>query len=230
MRASGGALAPTSWAFFRTAVPSYAWLERCSRNSTMNGKWRDAASARSHWPNSRRPRGAATGDVIHTAFIHDFTDFAAAVETDRRAIETLGQAPGRLRPTAGHRFRDRRRARADGNRAGRVRRRGQFAGARSTSERATRIVLCRAWRAFVLSAVGPTVHGEGDVHGLVPRLIGIACAKVCPHISATAPTAGRQCTDWTSRTCSALHSKERRHARDCTRSTRKAYELVTPPK
>jgi hypothetical protein len=37
--------------------------------------------------------GAATGDVIHTAFIHDFTDFAAAVETDRRAIETARSGP-----------------------------------------------------------------------------------------------------------------------------------------
>src|SRR4051794_30498630 len=36
-------------------------------------------------------RGAAASDgVIHTAFMHDFTDFAKAAEVDRCAIETIG--------------------------------------------------------------------------------------------------------------------------------------------
>ena len=37
--------------------------------------------------------GAGRSDgVIHLAFIHDFTDFQAAVSTDRRAIEVMGAA------------------------------------------------------------------------------------------------------------------------------------------
>lgn len=38
-------------------------------------------------------RGAAASDgVIHTAFIHDFSDYAANGETDRLAVEALGAA------------------------------------------------------------------------------------------------------------------------------------------
>src|SRR5215813_5222459 len=36
-------------------------------------------------------RGAANVDgVIHTAFIHDYSNYAKSAETDRRAIETIG--------------------------------------------------------------------------------------------------------------------------------------------
>ena len=41
-------------------------------------------------------RGALASDaVIHTAFIHDFTDFAASCGADKLAIETLGGAARR---------------------------------------------------------------------------------------------------------------------------------------
>ncbi|GAB3924218.1 SDR family oxidoreductase [Larkinella terrae] len=42
--------------------------------------------------NSLKQGALETDGVIHTAFIHDFSKYAAAAETDKRAIETLGSA------------------------------------------------------------------------------------------------------------------------------------------
>jgi nucleoside-diphosphate-sugar epimerase len=120
-------------------------------------------------------RGAAASDgVIHTAFKHDFSDFANAAATDRRAIETLGAVlAGSNRPfvvSAG----------TPGLAAGRVLTEddsteiadapiGRF------SEAAALLLAGQGVRVSVIR-LPRSVHGEGD-HGFVPQLINIARAK-----------------------------------------------------
>jgi nucleoside-diphosphate-sugar epimerase len=117
--------------------------------------------------------GAASSDgVIHTAFIHDFLDYAAAAESDRRAIETLGNAlAGSGRPlviTSGTLL---------------LRRQGPLATEKDQSdpnfprksEAAGLAMVSQGVRVSVVR-LPPSVHGDGD-HGFVPRLIGIAREK-----------------------------------------------------
>ena len=116
--------------------------------------------------------GAEAADgVIHLAFNHDFTDYMGAAETDRRAIETLGEAlAGSDRPfvvTSG----------LAGFALGRTMTEDDAADPNSPrgSERAALEFSSRGVRVSVLR-LPPSVHGEGD-HGFVPRLIDIAREK-----------------------------------------------------
>jgi nucleoside-diphosphate-sugar epimerase len=114
-------------------------------------------------------RGAADSDgVVHTAFIHDFSNYAASVEADQRAIETLGNAlAGSGRPllvTSGTRRTPGGGAATEDLPADPSFPRRSEAAALPFASRGVRAVVVR---------LPPTVHGAGD-HGFVPELIRIA--------------------------------------------------------
>jgi nucleoside-diphosphate-sugar epimerase len=113
-------------------------------------------------------RGAEASDgVIHTAFIHDFSNYMESVETDRRAVEALGAAlAGSGRPfviTSGVLGTTEDDAPAPG-------------APRGASEELALSMVDRGVRAMVLR-LPPLVHGEGDHHGFTVRLIDIARRK-----------------------------------------------------
>jgi nucleoside-diphosphate-sugar epimerase len=123
---------------------------------------------------SLRSGAAASDGVIHTAYIHDFSennDAASYARTDGNAIEAIGEAlAGSGRPLVV----------ASGMPApGHVTTEEDAAPENPAyprvSERAALAFAGRGVRASALR-LPPTVHGEGD-HGFVPALIGIARAK-----------------------------------------------------
>jgi nucleoside-diphosphate-sugar epimerase len=121
---------------------------------------------------SLRSGVASAEGVIHTAFIHDFSNYAPAAEADRRAIATLGAAlMGSDRPmivTSGTLL---------------LQRQGPLATEDDPvnpnfprkSEEAVLEIASRGVRVSVVR-LPPSVHGDGD-HGFVPRLIAIAREK-----------------------------------------------------
>ncbi len=121
-------------------------------------------------------RGASASDgVIHAGFVHDFSNYPAACETDRRAVEAIGEAlAGTGRPlvvTSGTALLPTGRlgTEDDGPKP------ATAGPTRAASEEATLALAGRGVRAMVLR-LPPTVHGDGD-HGFVPALIQIARDK-----------------------------------------------------
>lgn len=119
---------------------------------------------------SLRAGAAASDGVIHTAYDHTFTDMAAAVSTDQRAIEALGQGlAGSHHPlvmTSGSGVPTEDTIPEPG---------GFFAEGRYRNEQAAMAFIERGVRAVAVRFPF-TVHGRGD-HGFVARLIQIAREK-----------------------------------------------------
>lgn len=119
-------------------------------------------------------RGAAGSDgVIHCAFIHDFSNFAASAAADRRAIEAMGEAlenSGRaLIVSSGVALL------APGVVSTEAARRSPDSPIPRVSEDAA-LAFAPRGAAGMAVRLAPTVHGAGD-HGFVPALIAIAREK-----------------------------------------------------
>lgn len=120
--------------------------------------------------------GAASCDgVIHTAYIHDFTQYAAAGVTDLRAVEVIGATlAGSDRPfinTSGTLVNVAGKLGTENDKADSA----AAASGRVVSEEATLAMAERGVRTSVMR-LPPSVHGQGD-HGFVPWLIAIAREK-----------------------------------------------------
>jgi nucleoside-diphosphate-sugar epimerase len=116
-------------------------------------------------------RGAESADgVIHTAFIHDFTDYGRSIEIDKAALGAIGEVlAGSGRPLVAASAtavvqKPGRPVTEDDEPAPDWPRVGSDRIAFSFAERGVRVSLVR---------LPPTTHGEGD-HGFLPMVIDIA--------------------------------------------------------
>ena len=121
---------------------------------------------------SLRSGASAADGVIHTAFNHDFSKFAANCETDRQVIEAMGSAlEGSNRPlviTSGTGLVGQGQLATEDSQA-------STTIPRVASEQAAASVAARGVHVSVVR-LSPSVHGDGD-HGFVPMLIGFAREK-----------------------------------------------------
>jgi len=119
----------------------------------------------------RSGAGAADG-VIHTAFIHDFSNYGPAADADRRAIETLGSvlagSDRSLIVTSGTLLAQRKGPLATEEDA-------HDSNFPRKSEDAALALAASGVRASVVR-LPPSVHGNGD-HGFIPYLISTAREK-----------------------------------------------------
>lgn len=124
---------------------------------------------------SLREGAAKTDGVIHTAFVHDFTQFAKSCAIDKLAIETLGATlSGSNRPlivTSGTGMLQVQ----EGSLATEDTLPPVHDGFPRVSEQAAMALVPHGVRAMVMR-LPPSVHGDGD-HGFVPILINIAREK-----------------------------------------------------
>ncbi|UOE49772.1 SDR family oxidoreductase [Mucilaginibacter sp. SMC90] len=121
-------------------------------------------------------KGAAACDaVIHTAFNHDFSQFKANCEADRKVIEALGDALlGTDKPlviTSGVGLLNYGRLVSEDD----VPPAASDVIPRVASEEAAAAVAARGVKVYIVR-LPPSVHGEGD-HGFVPMIINMAREK-----------------------------------------------------